>query len=34
MPNRPGLRLCLSVSESVPLALIGLVLLIVKHFLK
>ena len=34
MSKRNGLRLSVSASESVILALIGLVLLIVKHYLK
>ena len=34
MPKRPGLRLSISASEKIILALIGLVLIIVQHFLK
>ena len=34
MPKEPGLRWSVSVSEKVLLALIGLVLLLLKHFLK
>ena len=34
MPNEPGLRCSFSASEKVILALIGLALLILKHFLK
>lgn len=34
MPNEPGLRCSFSVSEKVLLALIGVALLILKHFLR
>ncbi|AFL89953.1 hypothetical protein Terro_3742 [Terriglobus roseus DSM 18391] len=34
MPKEPGLRLSVSASEKVILALIGLALLILKHFLR
>ncbi len=34
MPNEPGLRCSVSVSERVLLALLGIALLILKHFLK